>query len=178
MPEWEKHDKIAEMMGVPYHISVWINRAIDDKNPPSEFEKYNNEDRICFSRSKVKHSIRQIYSFVQVYGKRRTKLINGCLHDRCQDYKLVKMDLKWFLETNRIEYIKPYYLHFIVDYINDRDMPNETAADVADIWEKRRGCKYMIPETQTYKNEVLDFVRNNSKIIDEIIHPFKDSEII
>jgi len=172
MPKFVIHDEIAEMMGVPRNISEQINRFIDDINPPSDFEAYNIEERVPFGKGKRKVSIRVLYWNVLGFKSK-----DGCLHDRCKDYKIIRMDLKWMLETGRIEYIKPYFLHFIVDYINDRGMPNETASDVVNIWEKRRGCKYTIPDTESYLKEVLDFVINNSKIIDEIVHPFKDAGV-
>ena len=180
MPGWIPHDVIANMMGISNIISNKTNRFLDDIDPSSEFEAYNTEERISFKRSKKRLSIRGFYSFLML-GKalgKNCKLKEGCLHDRCKNHHIIKMDLEWMLETNRAEYIKPYYLHFVVDYINDRKMPNETAVDIVNIWEQIRRDKYIIPGTEQYLKEVLEFVKFNGIIIDEIIRPFENAKIV
>ncbi|VVB88501.1 Uncharacterised protein [uncultured archaeon] len=161
MSEFIKHDKIAEMAGIPICISNEINRFIDDINPPKEFEEHNTERKI-FVCGHLNVSIRTLLGSV--------KSKNSPLHDRGKEERVQKEDLKWLLATRK-EYIKCYYLHFAIDHINDnKGWMKDTGGTVNDclnIWEKKHAV--IIPGTEPYLRDVMDFLRNNIENIKEIV---------
>jgi hypothetical protein len=160
-----EHDKIAEMAGIPNRISNEINRFIDDIDPPKEFEEHNTERKI-FVCGHLNVSIRSLSGSV--------KSENSPLHDRGKKEWIQKEDLKWLLSTRK-EYIKAYYLHFAVDNINDNKGrmkdTGETINQFINIWGKNAP---IVPGAEPYLKDVLDFLRNNSEIIRQIIFPDTD----
>ena len=155
MPGFIIHDKIARLAGIPDRISNEINRFIDDKDPPGEFEEHNTERKI-FVCGHLNISIRNLLESV--------KSNNSPLYDRGNEEWVQKEDLKWLLATRK-EYIKCYYLHFAVDYINDNKGlmkdSGETINDYINEWEKRHAV--IVPGTEPYLKEVVGFLRNNTE---------------
>jgi uncharacterized protein YunC (DUF1805 family) len=100
MAGYTEHDKIADMAGIPSAISEEINRFMNDKNPPKDFEDHNTENKI-FVCGHLNVSIRNLM------GSEK-------LHDRGKKEWVQKEDLKWLLATRK-EYIMCYYLHLAVD---------------------------------------------------------------
>ncbi len=164
-----KHDKIAEMAGIPDRISNEINRFIEDIDPPKEFEEHNTERKI-FVCGHLNVSIRSLS------GPVRSE--NSPLRDRGKKELIQKEDLKWLLATRK-EYIKAYYLHFAVDSINDNKGRMKDTGETIDWcinkWEKNAP---VVPGTEPYLKDVLDFLRINSEIIRKIISPDMDVEKI
>ena len=46
MARYAVHGKIAEMAGIPLIISDDVNRFMEDRNPPEEFEDHNTQRKI------------------------------------------------------------------------------------------------------------------------------------
>jgi hypothetical protein len=167
MSEFIQHDKIAEMAEIPNRISNEINRFIDDINPPQEFEEHNTERKI-FVCGHLNMSIRNLFGYV--------KSKNSPLHDRGKEEWVQKEDLKWLLATRK-EYIRCYYLHFAIDYINDNKGwmkdTGESINDCINNWGKRHAV--IVPGTESYLRDILEFLKNNIENIKQIIFPNTDS---
>lgn len=162
MAGYTEHDKIAKMAGIPSVISEEINRFMDDINPPKEFEDHNTERKI-FVCGHLKVSI-------------RTLMAGEKLKDRGKKEWVQREDLKWLLATRK-EYIRCYYLHLAVDTIcEDKDRikdGRETLDHCINGWGKDRVV--VVPGTEPYLREVLEFLRNNVENIRQIIFHNSDS---
>lgn len=166
MTGYIEHDKIAEMAGIPNFISNEINRFIDDIDPPKDFEEHNT-DRKIFVCGHLNVSIRILVG--------PAKSENSPLYDRGKEEWIQKEDLKWLLATRK-EYIKAYYLHLAVDNIYDNKYRiksrKETITNCINSWEKNHAV--IIPGTDPFLKDVLEFLRNNCEIIRQIIFPDLD----
>jgi hypothetical protein len=162
MAGYTEHDKIAKMAGIPSVISDEINRFMDDINPPKEFEEHNTERKI-FVCGHLNVSI-------------RTLMASEKLHDRGKNEWVQKEDLKWLLATRK-EYIRCYYLHLAVDNIfenKDRIMGSKESIDnCINSWCKNRAV--VVPGTEPYLSDVLEFLGNNAENIKQIIFHNSDS---
>ncbi len=161
MAGFSEHDKIARMAGIPGCISDEINRFIDDINPPKEFEEHNTERKI-FVCGHLNVSIRNVIG--------NMNSADNTLRDRGKKEWVQKEDLKWLLATRK-EYVKCYYLHFAVDsiYYNKERIKTggETINDCINRWEKKYAV--VVPGTEPYLKDVLEFLRNNIENIKQII---------
>jgi hypothetical protein len=157
-----EHDKIAKMAGIPSVISDEINRFMDDINPPKEFEDHNTERKI-FVCGHLNVSI-------------RTLMGSEKLRDRGKNEWVQKEDLKWLLATRK-EYIRCYYLHLAVDNIcENKDLikgGKETIDGCINRWGKNGAV--VVPGTEPYLSDVLEFLRNNAEDIGKIIFHNSDS---
>jgi hypothetical protein len=151
-----EHNKIAEMAGIPSVISKEINRFMHDINPPADFEAHNNENKI-FVCGHLNVSI-------------RTLMGSEKLNERGKKEWVVKEDLKWLLVSKK-EYIRCYYLHLAVDYIyENKDRikgGKETIDSCINIWGKNRAV--VVPGTEPYLRDVLEFLKSNAENIGRII---------
>ena len=142
------HGKIAEMAGIPSVISDDINRFMEDRNPPEEFEDHNTQRKI-FVCGHLNVSI-------------RTLMGSEKLHNRGKKEWIQKEDLKWLLATRK-EYIKCYYLYLAVDNIYENKGRikggGETIDNCINSWEKNRAV--IVPGTEPYLKDVSGFLRNN-----------------
>lgn len=156
MEGYTEHDKIAEMAGIPSAISENINRFMNDKNPPKEFEDHNSERKI-FVCGHLNVSI-------------RTMMGSEKLIDRGKKEWVQEEDLKWLLATRK-EYIRRYYLHLAVDNICENKARikggKETIENCINRWGKNRAV--VIPGTEPYLRDVMGFLRSNAGNIRQII---------
>jgi hypothetical protein len=156
MAGYKEHDKIAKMAGIPSVISEEINRFMDDINPPKEFEDHNTERKI-FVCGHLNVSI-------------KTLMANEKLNERGKKECVQKEDLKWLLATRK-EYIRCYYLHLAVDDIcenKDRIKGGKESIDnCINSWGKNRAV--IVPGTEPFLKNVLEFLRNNVENIRQII---------
>ncbi|VVB97623.1 Uncharacterised protein [uncultured archaeon] len=153
MAGFTEHDKIAEMAGIPNRISNEINRFIDDIDPPKEFEEHNTERKI-FVCGHLNVSIRTL---IESAGS-----VKDPLGERGKKKWVKEEDLKWLLATRK-EYIKCYYLHLAVDNIYDNKdrikNRGETIDNCINNWGKSHAV--IVPGTEPYLRDVLEFLRNN-----------------
>ncbi|PWB49340.1 MAG: hypothetical protein C3F06_14410 [Candidatus Methanoperedenaceae archaeon] len=156
MAGYTVHNKIAEIAGIPSAISEEINRFMEDTNPPKDFEDHNTENKI-FVCGHLNVSI-------------RTLMGSEKLQERGKKECVQKEDLKWLLATRK-EYIRPYYLHLAVDNIcenKDRIKSGKvTIENCVNSWGKNRAV--VVPGTEPYLRDVLEFLRNNVEKIRPII---------
>jgi len=162
MAGYTEQNKIAEMAGIPSAISEEINRFMDDINPPNEFEDHNTENKI-FVCGHLNVSI-------------RTLMGSEKLNNRGKKEWVQKEDLKWLQET-RNEYIRRYYLHLAVDNIcenKDRKKGGKvTIENCINSWGKNRAV--VVPGTEPYLRDILEFLRSNVENIRQIIIHNSDS---
>ncbi len=161
MASFSEHDKIAEIAGIPQHISNEINRFIDDIDPPKEFEEHNTERKI-FVCGHLSVSI-------------RTLIGSEKLHERGKKESVQQEDLKWLLATRK-EYIFCYYLHLAIDNIYEKNIGKKcrgkTISYCLNSWRDKHAVT--IPGTEVYLDNVLDFLKNNREEISRIIHPLQE----
>jgi hypothetical protein len=162
MPKWVVHDQIAEMAGISKAISEQTNRFVDDINPPTEFAEHNDAVKIKRGRKGRLLSLR-------ILARVMTNRKKCELHDRARLWAVIHEDLKWLLETGKTEYIKPYYLHIMVDYVKDSGFNEDDAEYYINRWNTTVGEEYIIPGCEQYYDDVLDFVKNNINAILKII---------
>jgi hypothetical protein len=156
-----EHDKIAEMAGIPSVISDEINRFMDDTNPPEEFEEHNTERKI-FVCGHLNVSIRTLMSSEKLHHRGKIKWVQ-------------KEDLKWLLATRK-EYIRCYYLHLSVNNIFENKERIKGGKDTIDNCINSWGNHaVVVPGTEPYLSEVLEFLRNNVGKVREIIFNNSDS---
>lgn len=81
-----------------------------------------------------------------------------------------KEDLKWLLATRK-EYIRRYCLHLAVDYIFDSKdrikVGKETIENCMNNWSKNSAV--VVPGTEPYLRDVIEFLRSNAGNIRQII---------
>ena len=98
------------------------------------------------------------------------------LNERGKKEWVQKEDLKWLLATRK-EYIRCYYLHLAVENIcenKDRIKDGkETIDNCINNWGNNRAV--VVPGTEPYLREVLEFLRNNVENIRQIIFHNSDS---
>jgi hypothetical protein len=106
----------------------------------------------------------------------RTLMASEKLNERGKIKWMQKEDLKWLLATRK-EYIRCYYLHLAVDNIfenKDRIMGSKESIDnCINSWGKNRAV--VVPGTEPYLRDVLEFLRNNAENIRQIIFHNSDS---
>ena len=107
MPNWSIHKKWDLELGIPSKVSDYIQKAIDSKGPsdkniimPKDFVKHCEEKKIIWSGHKDLAIVDLAYN----------------LHDRARDKVIQAEDLKFLLKKGT-DYVKAYYLHFILDYL-------------------------------------------------------------
>jgi hypothetical protein len=91
------------------------------------------------------------------------------LHGRGKREWVQKEDLKW-LQATRKQYIKCYYLHLAIENIcENKDRikgSKETIDNCINSWGNHA---VLVPGTEPYLRDVLEFLRNNSEKIRQII---------
>ncbi len=142
------------MAGIPSAISEEINKFMDNINPPKEFEDHNTERKI-FVCGHLNVSIRTLMAGENERGKKEW---------------VQKEDLNWLLATRK-EYIRCYYLHLAVDNICENKDRIKGGKDTIDncinSWGKNRAV--VVPGTEPFLRDVLEFLRNNVENIRQII---------
>lgn len=158
--KWIDHDRWAQKytewcqkMRLPDEISIYvsnyINRAIDNINMPKDFEKHTSEKKIPV----VKH------------GNMSIDELAPKLHDRDRNRIVIQEDLN-FLSKKGEDYVKAYYLHFILDYLvnlNKNDWMKNTGESIEQCIDKFKKNKAVIlPETEEQLQKVMIFLKNNA----------------
>ena len=116
MPKWNIHNKWAGKIGISEEISNYINRAIDNVNMPEDFRAYIEERKM--PRSKGKNL--SVIDVVDLQGKSLHDLGKG---DK-EKVRFIKESVLLFLSEKGKDYVKAWYLHFILDYLSSRQMGN------------------------------------------------------
>jgi len=158
MPEWNIHDKWVQKMGISKEVSNYINRAIDNINVPEDFREYIEERRM--PRSKGKNL--SIMDIVSLQG--------GSLHDigkgNEEKVKFIKGPILLFLSKKGKDYVKAWYMHFILDYLNSyqiRDWMKNAGEAVEDCINKYQKNKAVtVLGKERHLTEVMNFLKANA----------------
>lgn len=157
MPSWDIHKRWDSKFGIPLKVSDYIVKAIDSKGPfdkaipmPQDFSKHTLERKIPRSGGKD-------FAIGDIYAN---------LHDRARSGFVQKEDLKFLLKKGE-EYVRAYYLHFMLDYLNHqsiREWMNVTGDSIEDCIDKyERNKAVYIPKTQEALTEVMDFLKSHAQ---------------
>lgn len=158
MPRWKLHHKWDQKLGISYEVSGYIAHAIDSKGPsdnriqmPEDFRKHTEERKI--PRTKGKN-----FAIADLQAN---------LHDRGRNRFVQIQDLE-FLSGKGRDYVKAYYLHFILDYLDGKNMrdwmrnTDDSIEYCIDLYNKNKAV-YISTETETALVEVIDFLKSNSQ---------------
>jgi len=157
MPKWNVHDKWAQKVGISKEISNYINRSIDNIDMPEDFKEYIEKRRIPRSRG----GNLSITDIVSLQGKNLHDIGRG----NKEKVKFIKEPVLLFLSRKGEGYVKAWYLHFILDYLNShqmRDWMKNTGEDVKECINKYHKNKAVtISGTEKQLIEVMRFLKNN-----------------
>jgi hypothetical protein len=160
MPNWEIHKKWDSKLGIPPDISDYIQKAIDSKSSadkkipmPEDFRQHTEERKIEWAN----HSNFSIND------------LNPKLHDRAKNKIIQKQDLQ-FLLIKGTDFIRAYYAHFILDYLNGTSIRQlldrgTSVSECIDKYYKHKAVS--LPETAEYLTSVMDFLKSHAQEIKE-----------
>lgn len=155
MSKWAVHKYWDSTLGIPSQVSDYMQKAIDSKGPsdkkivmPEDFIKHCEEEKIIVHRHKN-------WAIVDLHYN---------LHDRARDKIIQAEDLK-FLLTKGENYVRAYYLHLILDYLNHPTIrefikQGDTISDCIDRYMKNKAVT--IPGTSQHLVYVTDFLKSHS----------------
>jgi hypothetical protein len=156
MPSWRIHKKWDLKLGIPSEVSEYVQKAIDSKGlsdnkipMPEDFKLHTVDRKLQRSRGKN-------FAIADLRSN---------LHDRARDKVIQTEDLK-FLLNKGTDYVKAYYLHFILDYLNHptiREWLKITEDSIADCIDKYHKNKAIfLPGTNEHLKNVMDFLKAHS----------------
>lgn len=158
MSEWEIHDKWAQKKesGISKEVSTYINNLIDALKEgttlPREYLDFVEKE----SRRIAEQSKRNVGVIAELIRSETLKHDSGRKKGRIG--KIAgEVQLK-FLETKGREYVKAWYLHHTLDYLDDnrgliKDVPSESVETLF--------IKYQKNKPVTFSREIIDFLKNN-----------------
>ncbi len=157
MPNWCIHKKWDLKLGIPSEVSDYIQKAIDSKGSsdkkilmPEDFKTHTEDRKLQRSRGKN-------FAIAD---------LNTNLHDRARDKVIQGEDLKFFLNKGT-DYVKAYYLHFILDYLDHptiREWLKITGDSIVDCIDKYHKNKAIfLPETNEYLIYVMGYLKGHSQ---------------
>ena len=159
MPKWQIHDKWARKTGISEEVSNFVNRLIDFPQECQEFLDFCDREPDARIYIKGRPTRMSIGSFAR-HDSARTK-------ERDRNIQLK------FLWQKGEEYIKAFYLHHILDYLEwwVKNMPSDSTPNIHDILqEKRLAKKIGLPQDEQLQKMVI-FAVNHSE---EILRDFQD----
>ena len=159
MPKWDIHKKWDLKLGIPLEVSEYIQKAADSKGSsdkkitmPEDFKRHTEDRKLQRSRGRN-------FAIAD---------LNSNLHDRARDKVTQAEDLKYLL-TKGTDYVKAYYLHFILDYLHHptiREWLKITGDNIADSIDKYHKNKaILLPETNEYLTYVMGYLKSHSQEI-------------
>ena len=163
VPGWIIHNKWVLRMGISKEVSEYINRAIDNVSMPEDFREYIEKRRIPRSRG----GNISIMDAVSLQGRSLHDLGRG---DK-EKVKFIKEPILLFLSRKGKDYVKVWYLHFILDYLNSkqlRDWMKNTGESIEDCINKYQKNKAVtVSGTEEQLIEVMDFLKRNTQELQE-----------
>jgi hypothetical protein len=159
MPNWSIHKKWDLKLGIPSEVSDYIQKAIDSKGStdrkilmPEDFKQHTESRKLQRSRGKN-------FAIAD---------LNSNLHDRARN-KVIQAEDLIFLLSKGADYVKAYYLHFILDYLNHPtirewlEVSGDSVADCIDKYYKNKAI--LLPETNEFLIYVMDYLKGRSQEI-------------
>jgi hypothetical protein len=157
MAKWPIHKKWDSKLGIPSEISDYVLRAVDSKGSsdkkipmPEDFKQYTEDKKLQWSKGK---------NFAIADLKEN-------LQDGAQN-KLIQTEYLKFFINKGTDYVKAYYLHFILDYLNHPSIqeclkiPGENMTSYVDKYKNNKAVS--LPETDEYLLFVMDFLKSHSQ---------------
>ena len=166
MPSWKIHKKWDLKLGTPGEVSDYMQRIIDSKGPsdknivmPEDFVKHCEEQKIILSKHK-NISIVDLAHNLHDRGKAGGKTIQKIIQQEDLKFLLAKGD----------DYVKAYYLHFILDYLDhstNRQLiqMGDSIAKCIDRYKKNKAAD--VPEVSQHLTCVMDFLKDHSQEVKE-----------
>jgi hypothetical protein len=156
--DWDIHQRWDSKLNISSSVSDYIVHAIDSKGVsdkkipmPEDFKKHTVE-------RKLPRAGGSNFSIAD---------IKADLHDRYRDKVIQEEDLKFLLATKSTEYVKAYYLHIFLDYLeHQRSWIQQTGESIEVSIDKccRNKCVSLM-ETQVTLAQVKDFLKEHSEQI-------------
>jgi len=144
--------KWSKQMGIPDDIAKYTNKVIDAVGDyPEDFAEYINKVKILRPKNKVPFSITDL---LDMYG-----------HHDFGKKDFIKRKVFLFFRRKGEDYVKAWYLHFILDYLVDlKDWMKNTGEgieDCIDKYQKNKAVTFLGTEEQLV--EVINFLKNNTQ---------------
>ncbi len=166
MSKWCVHKDWDSKLGTPCEVSDYMQRAIDSKGPsdknivmPEDFVKHCEEKKIIWSGHKNLAIVDLAYN----------------LHDRAKAggktiRKIIQAEDLKFLLAKGDDYVKAYYLHFILDYLDhstNRQLiqMGDSIARCIDRYKKNKAAD--VSETSQHLICVMDYLKGHSQEVKE-----------
>ncbi len=164
--KWCVHKDWDSKLGTPCEVSDYMQRAIDSKGPsdknivmPEDFVKHCEEKKIIWSGHKNLAIVDLAYN----------------LHDRAKAggktiRKIIQAEDLKFLLAKGDDYVKAYYLHFILDYLDhstNRQLiqMGDSIARCIDRYKKNKAAD--VSETSQHLICVMDYLKGHSQEVKE-----------
>lgn len=153
MSKWAIHEKWTTKLGISPEVSKYMQRAIDSKGP--------NDDLIIMPEDFVKHCNDRKIIWAGHKNLAISDLITN-MHDRARNKIVQEEDLR-FLISKGENYVKAYYIHFILDYLVKMDEWMTVSGDsvATCIGKYLKNKAVVIPETRQCLNDVAEALKEN-----------------
>jgi len=159
---WKYHNKYAKKLGISEEISRYVNRIVDNINPPSEYIRYvKNRVRSLKGKTAFPYVVAD-YMINRGHdaGRRRAKEITS------------EIQLE-FLRDKGEDYERAWYLHHTLDLIWDNEDLLEDVSKLESTLIKKLVQIY--PERMKYYAEIINFIRENKKALKRDIKNIKNA---
>ncbi|MBI2850677.1 MAG: hypothetical protein HYX80_06515 [Chloroflexi bacterium] len=143
-------------MGIAPQIADYMQRAIDSSGPadkkiimPEDFAKHCQEPKVIWA------------------GHKNLSIadLTPTMHDRARNKAIQTEDLKFLLSKGN-DFVKAYYMHFILDYLNHPTIrefmkQGDSISDCVDKYVKNKVVTF--PGTNQSLSAVVEFLKANSE---------------
>jgi len=162
--EWHYHDKWNRKLGISDGISNYVNNLIDvlvgRKTLPQEYLDFVELESQKEANSEKKVVSSALEEEILKHDSAR-KSDNKSMREL-----IAKIQLK-FLSQKGEDYVKAWYLHHALDYVDDTiEWRTNTAETVEECVDKHQKNK---PET--YSPEIMDLLKNNIQELEKDLNP-------
>ncbi len=162
--EWHYHNKWAGKLGISDEISNYVNNLIDvlggRKTLPQDYLDFVELESRKEANSKKKAVSIDIEEKVLKHDSARKG------NNKSMRELIAKIQLR-FLSQKGEDYVKVWYLHHALDYVDDTgEWRTNTAETVEECVDKHQKNK---PET--YSPEIMDFLKNNIRELEKDLNP-------
>ncbi len=153
---WKNHNKWALKLGISKEVSRYVNNIIDVIsviNLPQEYLDFVNKE----SRKIAEQSKRKVGIIAMVIESKTLEHDSARKEKKTMGKIVSEIQLK-FLETKGKDFVKAWYLHHALDYLNDnrdwiKNVPTETINTLFTRYQKNKPV--------TFSREIIDFLKKN-----------------
>lgn len=154
--DWKNHNKWAQKLGISEEVSRYVNNLIDaireGKTLPQEYLEFVREESDKIGKQSGKRG-----GVIAILIERETLKHDAGRKKKTSGKIASGIQLK-FLETKGKDFVKVWYLHHALDYLNGnkdliKNVPTETIETVFTTYQKNRPV--------TFSREIVDFLKKN-----------------